>query len=339
MAVQLSHALRVFEVETRFFSTPQNESHLPELLCNLRRQLNDGNVVHIRIAAFDELCIKVRPQLAMPSNAEEVKINHVPLPIVSLTRLLGANQPHPWLVVGDTHRSGMQLRYDLTLLQVVPYINGTRTVRQISNETNVDELCVMKCVAHLVYYRMAILTDIYHVSNRYRLTNRFRSFITDTPTAVFKAASVYLVGGYRRKEKLSIKGVPSIPPDDVIRLYGYVRDYNLVPGKATANLSDVCSASMEMMMFYQISLRHFIAFGLMHSIIRRVHEYPIDARKTHQMNRANCQPQKITSDTLLEMLIKGESNLDYYQTLLELNREETIAELESLSSCIRWIFK
>jgi len=69
--------------------------------------------------------------------------------------------------------SFLQLRsevtWDLTMFKLVPFIDGTATVRKISRLADVDICLARECIQHLVFFGCCIITDPFRFSNCYKL--------------------------------------------------------------------------------------------------------------------------------------------------------------------------
>eukprot|EP00922_Rhytidocystis_sp_ex-Travisia-forbesii_P039110 GHVS01058226.1.p1 GENE.GHVS01058226.1~~GHVS01058226.1.p1 ORF type:complete len:1052 (-),score=147.31 GHVS01058226.1:571-3726(-) len=179
---------------------------------------------------------------------------------------------------------------DATLLQVLAFIDGIRTVRAIAVDSEVDESFVVACLEHLYWHDFILLIDIFHLSNRYRLTPEFGT--AWTKRAVREAGPAYVVGGAQILEDIKIRKCPVISVEVIVYLYSNLRDYNLTDEFRTVRLRDMVTVFQSLLVLYQISLRHFIAFGLRHSFLRRVHEYPVlqPTLPHHRTSVASCSP-------------------------------------------------
>ena len=85
---------------------------------------------------------------------------HVPLAIVRLSTLQTSN-------------------WDLTVSQIIPYINGTNSVHVISQLADTDFALTRKAIQHLLYYHCILLLDIFQFSAIYAPTPEIFVFLTD----------------------------------------------------------------------------------------------------------------------------------------------------------------
>ena len=62
--------------------------------------------------------------------------------------------------------------WDLTLQQILPYVDGVRFVKRISLDAGVEVALVKHCVRQLLYYGCVSLVDIFQYSNIYTTGRR-----------------------------------------------------------------------------------------------------------------------------------------------------------------------
>ncbi|KAA1077436.1 Nitrogen permease regulator 2 [Puccinia graminis f. sp. tritici] len=62
-----------------------------------------------------------------------------------------------------------EVTWDLTMFKLVPFIDGTATVRKISRLADVDIYLTRECIQHLVFFGCCIITDPFRFSNSYKL--------------------------------------------------------------------------------------------------------------------------------------------------------------------------
>ena len=70
--------------------------------------------------------------------------------------------------------------WDLTLLRIIPYIDGVASVSRISQLADADLNLTRKAIAHLVYYGCVILLDIFQFGAIYAPTADFGAFVEST---------------------------------------------------------------------------------------------------------------------------------------------------------------
>ena len=146
--------------------------------------------------------------------------------------------------------------WDLTMQHVIPLIDGIRYVKSIALEAKVEIELVKACVRQLLFYNCVVLIDIFLYSNVYAATPRISVFIDSEEMQ--KQCQNYVTH----------QGRSPATPKRLFELYS-----NLKPG---LRLSAFCQRYHRRIHDANIDERRFITFGLVHGIIRRVHEYAVN---------------------------------------------------------------
>ena len=129
----------------------------------LRRDSNEGSrLIGFVLDPSNTLNLKLFPARRPPPT---IHAWHVPLSIVRLSTLARAETSNSW---------------DLTLLRIIPYIDGVASVARISQLADADLNLTRKAVAHLVYYGCVILLDIFQFSAVYAPTADYGAFVEST---------------------------------------------------------------------------------------------------------------------------------------------------------------
>ncbi|MCJ1339282.1 Nitrogen permease regulator 2 [Bachmanniomyces sp. S44760] len=153
----LFHSL---ESQSEFLSkdpSPANTGKIYALCEILLEDLNNYCECMIPIDESNTLNIKLFPTYPPPPR---VLAHHVPLSTVRLDTLTDSN-------------------WDLTMLLILPYINGVNSVKQIALLADADYQLVKKAIAHLLYYGCIIMLDIFTFGASYAPTAEMASFISD----------------------------------------------------------------------------------------------------------------------------------------------------------------
>ena len=122
----------------------------------------DSRLISIMLDLSNTLNLKLFPARRPPP---VIYGWHVPLSIVRLSSLTRAGASDSW---------------DLTLLRIIPHIDGVASVSRISQLADADLSLTRKAVAHLVYYGCVILLDIFQFSAVYAPTADFGAFVEST---------------------------------------------------------------------------------------------------------------------------------------------------------------
>ena len=141
---------------SRDTSTP-NTGRLYALCEILLEDLNNYCETMIPIDAFNTLNIKLFPTYPPPPG---LKPHFVPLATVKLHELTDAN-------------------WDLTMLKILPFIDGVNSIRTIARKADADFALVKQAIQHLLYYGVVTLLDVFTFSASYAPTAEIDSFVSD----------------------------------------------------------------------------------------------------------------------------------------------------------------
>lgn len=192
--------------------------------------------------------------------------HHVPLSTVRLESLTDPN-------------------WDLTMLRVLPHINGINSVKQISLLADADYKLVRKAIEHLLYYGCLLLLDIFSFSASYASTAQLASFIEDTDMQEECAAYVALPpipNNLKASQSDRISGF------QLVELYLKLRQGQTVKSFYVDNVGIVDT----------IDIRRFITFGVIKGFLYRVHRYAITTSQTSRRKREHKSKNKQKADVL-----------------------------------------
>lgn len=143
--------------------------------------------------------------------------------------------------------------WDLTLQRIIPYIDGVNYVKRISILADVDLELVNAALRQLLYYGCVAMIDIFQYSNIY----------ATTPAVGLLLESAELADACT--EYITKYGWPRPPFARVFSLY--------CSFQAGYRTCDVCALADTHGL--GIDDRRFVAFGVIHGLLRRVHKYPV----------------------------------------------------------------
>lgn len=143
--------------------------------------------------------------------------------------------------------------WDLTLVRLIPFLNGTAHVRRIAQMADTDVLLVKHCVQHLLYYSFAMLIDIFQFSNIYVLRPQVASMLSDPNIESECAAYV------------TLPGCGPLPGPALWHMYSMLRY-----GRTLHDWIGLLGSEVQV-----VDVRRFITFGIIKGFVRRVHQYPI----------------------------------------------------------------
>lgn len=227
---KMGNAFRTYELESSFLSGDNCGTILHDILKDIRASLNSCGFCNIKIDDTNKLNLKIIPHLQKPPRIEDYHV-----PIFTCTK-------------EDIH----DITWDLTIEQILPFINGFSHVKKIAIESEVDIEIVKTCIQHLILYGFLKMISIFQYCNVYVTLPKLRELLTDT--ALQQECLDYVA-----LERAS----PSIA--NVFRLYS-----RLVAG---LTVTDLCLYNNPVAM--GINERMLIQYGLMRGLIQQLRKYPV----------------------------------------------------------------
>lgn len=149
----------------------------------------------------------------------------------------------------DKHVNGS---WDLTLVKLLPHINGVNHAKRIAQLADTDLLLVKQCIEHLLYYSFAILIDIFQFSNMYAIRPQAARMLDDE--AIGHECAAYV----------TVPKQKPLPVPQLWRMYSMLRQ-----GRTLYEWADELGDCAQ-----RIDIRRFVTFGIIKGFLRRVHRYP-----------------------------------------------------------------
>ncbi|WFC98461.1 Nitrogen permease regulator 2 [Malassezia yamatoensis] len=143
--------------------------------------------------------------------------------------------------------------WDLTLVRLLPYINGVNHAKRIAQLSDTDISLVKQCIEHLLYYSYAILIDIFQFSNMYAIRPQVARALDDVSIGSECAAYV------------TLPNQSSLSAPELWRMYT-----KLGPGRTLSDWAEEIGESLQ-----QVDIRRFVTFGIIKGFLRRIHRYPM----------------------------------------------------------------
>ncbi len=242
---KLASTVYAMEIESEFLYKEASKTRLKKILIETRNQLNLQARCVLPLDNANMLSLKLFHILPDPSS---VRDHDVPVRV----RELGTSITSEW---------------DLTLQQILPYVDGVRFVKRISLDAGVEVALVKHCVRQLLYYGCVSLVDIFQYSNIYTTGRRVNLLASNQEFG--RQCVAYVTKRSMAKPLIS----------KVFSLY-----CSMDP---STRLADFCLTHDTNSL--HIDDRRFVTFGLIHGLIRRVHEYPIylPSNDTSNLNNNN----------------------------------------------------
>uniref|UniRef100_A0A7S2R7X6 Nitrogen permease regulator 2 n=1 Tax=Mucochytrium quahogii TaxID=96639 RepID=A0A7S2R7X6_9STRA len=228
---KLSSVMKKIEIESFFISKEENKDRLQGILENVLSDLSNWGESIIQIDNANLLALQITPRLVDPPG---VSNHQVPVQIKELDRLVTKE-------------------WDLTIQQVLRYIDGERHISLIAEESGVLDALVRRCVRQLLYFRCVVILDIFQYSNCYMCTPRITELAENDELQ--NECVQYVWNGVMKPPSFS----------KVFHLYTLLR-----PG---ITVRDLCLLHDTVSL--NIDARRLFTFGTLHGLIRRLHKYPV----------------------------------------------------------------
>ncbi|KIW75212.1 hypothetical protein Z517_11985 [Fonsecaea pedrosoi CBS 271.37] len=273
---KLAHLMRSLEEQSRFLSDDSaapNSGKIYSLCEMLMEDLNNYSECMIPIDELNTLNIKLFPTLPNPAS---VKPWHVPLFTVRIETMVDEN-------------------WDLTMLRLIPFINGVNSVKRIAVLADADLKLTKKCIKHLLYYGCILLLDIFSFSAIYAPTAEFANMIAkDTDMQKECARYVNMAFGPGGQEEAVIDGATerrtsgltnaTLPDEEIWPSTG---KGDPIDGVTIVQLFANLRQGLTVREWYaqnanllaNIDMRRFVTFGVIKGFLYRVHRYAIRTQK------------------------------------------------------------
>ncbi|KAL8709678.1 MAG: hypothetical protein Q9220_005618 [cf. Caloplaca sp. 1 TL-2023] len=252
VTIKLAALLRTLEEQSRFLSRDRSLPDTGKIfaLCEiLLEDLNNYSESMIPIDDANTLNIKLFPTYPPPPHLYPY---HVPLSIVNLDSLTDPN-------------------WDLTMLRVLPHINGVNSVKQISILADADYKLARKAIEHLLYYGCLLLLDVFSFGAIYAPTAEMASFVEDTAMQA-ECARYVTLPSEGKADAVELGPVSGL---QLVELY-----LNLKQGQSVKSFYMEHADIMD-----RIDARRFMTFGVIKRFLYRVHKYAVAPSQTSRRKR------------------------------------------------------
>lgn len=305
MVTKLALLFKGLEESSHFLSkdeSPPNTGKVYALCEILLEDLNNYCECMVPVDEDNTLNIKLFPTYPDPP---PVHAYRVPLSIVDLEALTDVN-------------------WDLTMLRILPFIDGVNSVKQISLRADADYKLVRKAIAHLLYYGCLTLLDIFSFAASYAATAEMGAFVAE-PDMQDECRQYILLpeselgNGEGREERR--REMEAIDGMRLVELYCSLRQGQSVKGWCMEH-ADVVGV---------MDVRRFITFGVIKGFLYRVHKYVIATGGTLGEKVAKGKKRESRQgDRELERFLDGTHCFDEICTELGMSERELLRRLKDL---------
>ncbi|KAJ3130743.1 Nitrogen permease regulator 2 [Physocladia obscura] len=221
IVTKVARILRSLEEESRFLSNNESKHRILDIMEQIIQDLNSHFECKIPINDFETINLKLFQKYQQPPNV------------------------HPWEVPVQVYQlSKIRSRdWDMTILQIIPSINGVRSIKKISESADVELDLVALSIQHLIFYGYVKMVDIFQFSNVYTVN------ATNLKLLLEDESLQYEMQEFVQKNLTNLANNHGLT----------VRQWSEDNGVMSLN----------------IDIRRFFVFGAMQNILNRVHKYPV----------------------------------------------------------------
>ena len=167
--------------------------------------------------------------------------------------------------------------WDLTLLRVLPHINGVYSIAQIASLANADIDLTCQAIEHLVCNRQVLLADVFRFAATYVTTPEIRTLLFDIK---LQQDCIEFVASNANEVKREL----------VVELYA-----SLTYG---TTLREWCSKNWKLLK--HIDIRRFVVFGVIKGFLYRTHKFTVPLQSLDSDNINKTQEQNVETEGDLE---------------------------------------
>ncbi|MCJ1378835.1 Nitrogen permease regulator 2 [Xylographa soralifera] len=270
-------------------------------LCEiLLEDLNNYCECMIPIDESNTLNIKLFPTYPSPP---PIFPHQVPISTVRLESLIDSN-------------------WDLTMLLILPHIDGVNSVKQIALLADADYKLVRKAIAHLLYYGCVILLDTFSFGASYAPTVEMGVFVGDTEAQEECRRYILLPGTGLQHEPAGEMAAnrEALDGTKLVEMY-----YSLRQGMSVKSW---CMEHADVVRM--IDIRRFITFGVIKGFLYRVHKYAIAMGATSISSQARDRKGPKKDDRELERFLDGNHCFDEICTELMISERDLLGKLKGM---------
>lgn len=228
---KVNRVLTSCEEESKYLSCPPTPDAMQAILEQLFEDLNSYSETAIPIDHFNSIQLKIFPFYPNPPPVSDWM---VPVALINL-------------------KKAVEDDWDLTMVKICKYIDGTNHVSKIAHLADCDPVLTREAISHLLYYQVIMTVDIFQFSNVYTLRKSIQ-WLAEEPHVKEECGPYVTRPGQR---------IPDWPK--LLHLYSRFRS-----GKTVQQWMDAWDIHE-----LGIDARRFTSFGVIKGFLRRVHRWPV----------------------------------------------------------------
>ena len=251
---KLSSVILSLEIEKEFLFQDAAKQKIQDILCSLYKGLRQRGEAFILLDEHNFLALK----LFKPITPQPRKLSDWEVPILLYSKLFMSNLP-----------------WDISLQHLCPNIDGTRHIKRIAIEAQMDVDCVKQSLRILLFYECVIVVDVFRFSNVYQQCLDVSKALP-ADSSLLAQLEAFCAVDVAAPEAVAARG------QRIIDLLSALR-----PGRTLAQVlceplpSSLPSPSPSpapvpaAVSVVGIDLRRLLAIAQERGLVRRLHEYPV----------------------------------------------------------------
>mmetsp|Transcript_9740 Transcript_9740/g.23304 ORF Transcript_9740/g.23304 Transcript_9740/m.23304 type:complete len:426 (-) Transcript_9740:58-1335(-) len=255
IAQLLAMSFQSLETDTRLLSNPRDRISIQDVLAQLRQQINDAEECFVRIDMSHAIAFKVRRWVPALTKIQDDTL--VPVPLMDLNQLLASSSR------SAAKLPALPFSLDPAVEEVVRLIDGVSSVQRITQSCPLRSDYVVMILRHLLHFNLIRLIPEIHMECKYRLTPAYHTVLEDSATG--QQAVHYVTAGKRKVDSLK-EEEQEAEVQKVMALYALVA----CEGQAVEHFQ---AEYQEEITELQISLKHFLTWGLLQGYLEKVEEH------------------------------------------------------------------
>lgn len=300
VANKLASLFHALESQSRFLSQDASAPNTGKIyaLCEiLLEDLNNYCETMVPIDKSDSMNIKLFPIYPPPP---PISPHHVPLNTIRLDNNLTDDN------------------WDLTMLLIIPYINGLSSVKQIALHADADYKLVCKAISHLLYYECVMILDIFGFGACYAPTAEMAGFVMDELAQ--EECRYYVLISSADLLTWNAGSADQVMGSRLVELY-----CSLKQGQSLRNW---CMEHTDIIRL--IDIRRFITFGIIKGFLYRVHKYAIamPVKALNGMSTQTRQNEAMRPTSVMSRYLEGIHSFDEICTELMISEKELLGRLK-----------
>lgn len=303
---KLARIIKVLELESEFIFHQGKKQRLKSIVQAMFLKLTTEGEASIWFDPSNRITLKLFSTSSIPPNIEEFD---VPVKI----------KDFQLMPVGF---------WDLTMQQVIPFVDGHRHVREIAEQSSVDVELVMECIRQLIYFGCIAIVDIFQFCNVYRVDDPERLDLLIS-SEEFRDLAVSCISLRKDVDKCALLEL----------VFGFYCRFS--KGVSVENLVNANHSLIEL---FSIDPRELVQFATLNKILKRVHVYPMllsnEVKERHTRTSMSFTPFDVTTrlmpnEQMLNVaLLDGKHCLDKICCVTQKSQKEVMHLLSTFKHCL-----